>query len=125
MEEKVENLIKDKALRQASGKISQLKKEVEGEKDIHIEILKDVINDNKDERTFIKKVTYTLLIAIFVAIFAFVGLFIYSQNQVVNMNNALMDFFNTYDMYSIEQSIDYTQGDVKDSGIINPPVINK
>ena len=117
MEKKIDELIKDEAVQNASKKIRNLKKEVNEEKDIHIDILKDALEDARQERKFIKRITYILLVAVFCFIGAFVGLYLYSSNQLIEVNQAIMDFLNSCDRYTIEQSMDYTGGNVFDNNI--------
>ena len=117
MEKKIDELIKDEAVQNASKKIRNLKKEVNEEKDIHIDILKDALEDARQERKFIKRITYILLVAVFCFIGAFVGLYLYSSNQLIEVNQAIMDFLNSCDLYTIEQSMDYTGGNVFDNNI--------
>ena len=117
MEKKIDELIKDEAVQNASKKIRNLKKEVNEEKDIHIDILKDALEDARQERKFIKRITYILLVAVFCFIGAFVGLYLYSSNQLIEVNQAIMDFLNSCDLYTIEQSVDYTGGNVFDNNI--------
>ena len=115
--EKINEMIKDEAVQTASKKIKNLKIEMNEEKEVHIDILKDALDDARQERKFIKKITWTLLIVVLLAIGALVGLYIYSSNQLIAMNNAIMDFLNSYDMYTAEQSMDYNGGDVFDNNI--------
>lgn len=115
--EKINEMIKDEAVQTASKKIKNLKKEMNEEKDVHIDILKDALDDARQERKFIKRITYILLIAVFVFIGALVGLYLYSSYQLIEVNNAIMDFLNSCDVYSIEQSMDYAGGNVFDNNI--------
>lgn len=115
--EKINEMIKDEAVQTASKKIKNLKREMNEEKEVHIDILKDALDDARQERKFIKKITWTLLIVVLLAIGALVGLYIYSSNQLIEMNNAIMDFLNSCDMCTVEQSMDYNGGDVFDNNI--------
>lgn len=117
MEKVINDMIKDEAVQTASKKIRNLKKEVNEEKDVHIDILKDALEDARQERKFIKRITFILLIAVFCFIGAFVGLYLYSSHQLIEVNNAIMDFLDSCDMYSVEQSMDYSGGDVYDNNI--------
>ena len=69
-------------------------------------------------RKFIKKITWTLLIVVLLAIGALVGLYIYSSNQLIEMNNAIMDFLNSCDMYSVDQTVDYNSGDIFENDVV-------
>ena len=111
MEKKINDMIQDEAIQDASKKIHNLKKEVSQEKNIHIDILKDALEDARQERKFIKRITYILLIAVFCFIGAFIGLYLYSSNQLMEANSVLMDFLNSTEMYTVEQSITSNTGD--------------
>lgn len=111
MEKKIEEMIKDEAVCTASKKIHDLKNEVEKGKDTHIDILRDALEDARQEKKFIKKITYILLIAVFCFIGAFIGLYLHSSNQLMEANSVLMDFLNSTKICTVEQSITSNTGD--------------
>ena len=118
--EKINEMIKDEAVQTASKKIKNLKKEMNEEKDVHIDILKDALDDARQERKFIKRITWTLLIVVLLAIGALVGLYIYSSNQLIEVNNAIMDFLNSTEICAIEQQI---SSNTRDSNILGDIIV--
>lgn len=118
MEDIINNMLKDEALKNATRQMKDLKHEVNEHKDMHIDILKDALDDARQERRFIKRITYTLLVVVFCFIIAFVGLYLYSSNQLMESNRAMMDFLNSCDMYSVDQTIDYNSGDISENDVV-------
>lgn len=79
---------------EAGKKIAELRAKVAKDKDVHISILKDCLNDLRLQNRFIKKVVWVLCSIILFLIISLVSLSIYSQERLVR-------FLSEYD-YSIE-----------------------
>jgi hypothetical protein len=71
--------------------MNELKKEIEENKDVYIAVLKDVMNDLKKERAFLKKIVAFLCILVFVLFAGILSLSAYNQNLLKEFSEKNQD----------------------------------
>lgn len=102
--------ISKQVAKQSAKEITELKKQIASDKDIHISLLKDTLNDLREQNKFIKKIIFILSGIILSLIVGIVGLSIYH-------NEKLMDFVTNSEFIS-EVYID-TENESVNNGSIN------
>ena len=60
--------ISEKVAEEAGKQMNQLKKEIEGNKNAHISLLEDILSDVKEQRKFLKSISVSLFILLFIVI---------------------------------------------------------
>ena len=96
--------ISEKVAEEASKQMSILRKEIESNKDVHISLLKDTLNDVRNERSFVKKLSVFLCCFVIFLIIGIIGIGIYSQRT---LRNVFDDFINGSELSTnIEMSTD-------------------
>lgn len=60
--------ISEKVAEEAGKQMNQLKKEIEGNKNAHISLLEDILSDVKEQRKFLKSISVSLFILLFIVV---------------------------------------------------------
>lgn len=102
--------ISKQVAKESAKEITELKKQISSDKEIHISLLKDTLNDLREQNKFIKKIIFILSGIILSLILGIVGLSIYH-------NEKLMDFITNSEFIS-EVYID-TENESVNNGNIN------
>lgn len=102
--------ISKQVAKESAKEITELKKQISSDKEIHISLLKDTLNDLREQNKFIKKIIFILSGIILSLILGIVGLLIY-------YNEKLMDFVTNSEFIS-EVYID-TENESVNNGSIN------
>lgn len=71
--------ISEKVAEEAGKQMQQLKREIEQDKNAHISLLEDVLSDVKEQRKFLKSISISLFILLFIVIAGSFGLSLYNQ----------------------------------------------
>lgn len=104
--------ISEKIAEEAGKQMNQLKKEIEGNKNAHISLLEDILSDVKEQRKFLKSISVSLFVLLFIVIAGSFGLSIYNQKLLKDSSteNAqkIFDFISTTDFNS---SVEMTNND--------------
>lgn len=85
--------ISKQVAKESAKEITELKKQISSDKEIHISLLKDTLNDLREQNKFIKKIIFILSGIILLLIMSIVGLSIYH-------NDKLMDFVTNREFIS-------------------------
>ena len=85
--------ISKQVAKESAKEITELKKQISSDKEIHISLLKDTLNDLREQNKFIKKIIFILSGIILLLIMSIVGLSIYH-------NDKLMDFVTNSEFIS-------------------------
>lgn len=102
--------ISKQVAKESAKEITELKKQIASDKDIHISLLKDTLNDLREQNKFIKKIIFILSGIILSLILGIICLSIYH-------NEKLMDFVTNSEFIS-EVYID-TENESVNNGSIN------
>lgn len=102
--------ISKQVAKESAKEITELKKQISSDKEIHISLLKDTLNDLRGQNKFIKKIIFILSGIVLSLILRIVGLSIYH-------NEKLMDFVTNSEFIS-EVYID-TEDESVNNGNIN------
>ena len=97
---------------EAGKKIAELKAKVTRDKDVHISILKDCLNDLRLQNRFIKKVVWVLCSIILFLIISLVSLSIYSQERLIR-------FLSNYEFESVIENNLTNDGSYDDNNSIS------
>lgn len=115
--------ISRKVAEEAGRQMNDLKKEMEADKNAHISLLEDVLSDVKEQRHFLKSISISLFILLFIVIACSFGLSLYNQKLLADAStkNAeqIFDFISTTDFNS---SVEMTTDD--DSTAENIRIMN-
>lgn len=103
--------ISEKVAEEASKQMNQLKKEIECNKNAHISLLEDILSDVKEQRKFLKSISISLFILLFIVITGSFGLSLYNQKILKDCNventEKIFDFISNTDFNSsVEMSAD-------------------
>ena len=103
--------ISEKVAQEASMQMQQLKKEIEQDKNAHISLLEDVLSDVKEQRKFLKSISISLFILLFIVIAGSFGLSLYNQKILkdctVENTEKIFEFISTTEFdSSIEMQTD-------------------
>lgn len=103
--------ISEKVAEEAGKQMNQLKKEIEENKNAHISLLEDILSDVKEQRKFLKSISVSLFVLLFIVIAGSFGLSIYNQKLLKDSSteNAqkIFDFISTTDFNSsVEMATD-------------------
>lgn len=103
--------ISEKVAQEASRQMQQLKKEIEQDKNAHISLLEDVLSDVKEQRKFLKSISISLFILLFIVIAGSFGLSLYNQKILkdctVENTEKIFEFISTTEFdSSIEMQTD-------------------
>lgn len=103
--------ISEKVAQEASRQMQQLKKEIEQDKNAHISLLEDVLSDVKEQRKFLKSISISLFILLFIVIAGSFGLSLYNQRILkdctVENTEKIFEFISTTEFdSSIEMQTD-------------------
>ena len=103
--------ISRKVAEEASRQMNDLKKEMESDKNAHISLLEDILSDVKEQRRFLKSISISLFILLFIVIAGSFGLSLYNQKLLADASaqNAekIFDFISTTDFNSsVEMTTD-------------------
>ena len=82
---------------EAGKQIAELKQKVSKDKDVHISILKDCLNDLRVQNKFIKRIVWVLCSIILILIILLAGQSIYSQERLIG-------FLSDYEFESVIDS---------------------
>jgi len=109
--ENIDVKISEKVAEEASKQMNVLKRELESNKNAHISLLEDILCDSKEQRKFLKSMSISLLIIVFLVIFGSFGLSMYNQLLLKNMSTEntekIFDFIsNTEFNSSVEMKTD-------------------
>lgn len=85
--------ISKQVAKESAKEITELKKQISSDKEIHISLLKDTLNDLREQNKFIKKIIFILSGIILLLIMSIVSLSIYH-------NDKLMDFVTNREFIS-------------------------
>lgn len=85
--------ISKQVAKESAKEITELKKQISSDKEIHISLLKDTLNDLREQNKFIKKIIFILSGIILLLIISIVGLSICH-------NDKLMDFVTNSEFIS-------------------------
>ena len=92
--------ISEKIAEEASKQISEIKKELEDDKNAHIQLLGDTIKDCHNERKFIKNIAIILCILISMSVIGSFILGMYNQRLLKEMSNdntnKMLEFLSNY-----------------------------
>lgn len=102
--------ISKQVAKESAKEITELKKQISSDKEIHISLLKDTLNDLREQNKFIKKIIFILSGIVLSLILGIVSLSIYH-------NEKLMDFVTNSEFIS-EVYID-TENESVNNGNIN------
>lgn len=93
--------ISEKVAEEASKQMNILKKEIEQDKNAHISLLEDILSDVKEQRKFLKSISISLFILLFIVIAGSFGLSLYNQKLLkdCSVENAekIFDFISATD----------------------------
>ena len=99
--------ISEKIAEEASRQMQQLKKEIEQDKNAHISLLEDVLSDVKEQRKFLKSISISLFILLFIVIAGSFGLSLYNQKILkdctVENTEKIFEFISTTEFESSVQ----------------------
>lgn len=103
--------ISRKVAEEAGRQMNDLKKEMENDKNAHISLLEDILSDVKEQRRFLKSISISLFILLFIVIAGSFGLSLYNQKLLsdASAQNAekIFDFISTTDFNSsVEMTTD-------------------
>lgn len=103
--------ISEKVAEEAGKQMNQLKKEIEENKNAHISLLEDILSDVKEQRKFLKSISVSLFVLLFIVIAGSFGLSVYNQKLLKDSSteNAqkIFDFISTTDFNSsVEMATD-------------------
>jgi hypothetical protein len=103
--------ISEKVAEEAGKQMTQLKKEIESDKNAHISLLEDILCDVKEQRKFLKFISISLFILLFIVIAGSFGLNIYNQKLLkdctVENTEKIFKFISTTDFnFNAEMSTD-------------------
>lgn len=103
--------ISEKVAEEAGKQMNQLKKEIEENKNVHISLLEDILSDVKEQRKFLKSISVSLFILLFIVIAGSFGISLYNQKLLKESSaeNAqkIFDFISTTDFNSsVEMTTD-------------------
>lgn len=101
--------ISKQVAKESAKEITELKKQISSDKEIHISLLKDTLNDLREQNKFIKKIIFILSGIILLLIISIVGLSICH-------NDKLMDFVTNSEFIS-EVYIDTDNENVNNGSI--------
>ena len=96
--------ISEKVAEEAGKQMQQLKREIESNKTAHISLLEDILSDVKEQRKFLKSISVSLFVLLFIVIAGSFGLSIYNQKLLkdctVQNTEKMLDFISTTDFNS-------------------------
>ena len=103
--------ISEKVAAEAGRQMTQLKKDIESDKNAHISLLEDILSDNKEQRKFLKSICVALLAIVFVVIIGSFGAGVYNQKLLKNMSTEntekIFEFISNTDFNSsVEMNTD-------------------
>lgn len=104
--------ISKQVAKQSAKEITELKKQIASDKDIHISLLKDTLNDLREQNKFIKKIIFILSGIILSLILGIICLSIYH-------NEKLMDFVSETEFESVIKTIIETDNQSSNFGSVN------
>lgn len=92
--------ISEKIAEEATKQINEIKKELEDDKNAHIQLLSDTIKDCHNERKFIKNIAIILCGLVFMSVIGSFILGIYNQRLLKEMSNnntdKMLEFLSNY-----------------------------
>ena len=111
MTEKLDMEISEKVAAEAGRQMTQLKKDIESDKNAHISLLEDILSDNKEQRKFLKSICVALLAIVFIVIIGSFGAGVYNQKLLKNMSTEntekIFEFISNTDFNSsVEMNTD-------------------
>lgn len=103
--------ISKKVAEEASRQMTDLKKQIESDKNAHISLLEDILSDVKEQRKFLKFISISLFVTLFVVIIGSFGLSLYNQKLLkdctIDNTEKIFDFIsNTEFTSSVEMKTD-------------------
>ena len=103
--------ISKKIAEESSRQMTDLKKQIESDKNAHISLLEDILSDVKEQRKFLKFISISLFITLFVVIIGSFGLSLYNQKLLkdctIDNTEKIFDFIsNTEFTSSVEMKTD-------------------
>ena len=113
--------ISEKVAEEASKQINSIKKELEDDKNAHIQLLSDTIKDCHNERKFIKNIAIILCVLISMSVIGSFILGMYNQRLLKEMSNnntdKMLEFLSNYS-FNTNANID-VDDESNNSGNIN------
>lgn len=113
--------ISEKVAEEASKQINSIKKELDDDKNAHIQILSDTIKDCYNERKFIKNIAIILCVLVFMSVIGSFILGMYNQKLLKEMSNnnteKMLEFLSNYS-FNTDANID-VDNESNNSGNIN------
>jgi hypothetical protein len=104
--------ISKQVAKESAKEITELKKQIASDKDIHISLLKDTLSDLREQNKFIKKIIFILSGIILSLILGIICLSIYH-------NEKLMDFVTNSEFENVIETIIETDNESSNFGSIN------
>lgn len=103
--------ISEKVAEEAGKQMYQLKKELESDKNAHISLLEDILSDVKEQRKFLKFISISLFILLFIVITGSFALSLYNQKLLkdctVENTEKIFEFISTTDFnFNAEMNTD-------------------
>ena len=103
--------ISEKVAEEAGRQMNVLRKEIESDKNAHISLLEDILSDVKEQRKFLKSISVSLFVLLFIVIAGSFGLSLYNQKLLkdcsVENTEKIFDFIsNTEFNSSVEMTTD-------------------
>lgn len=103
--------ISERVAEEAGKQMQQLKKEIESDKNAHISLLEDILSDVKEQRKFLKYISISLFILLFIVITGSFTLSLYNQKLLkdctVENTEKTFKFISTTDFNSnVEMTTD-------------------
>ena len=103
--------ISEKIAQEAGRQMNALRKEIESDKNAHISLLEDILSDVKEQRKFLKSISISLFVLLFIVIIGSFGLSLYNQKLLkecsVENTEKIFDFIsNTEFNSSVEMTTD-------------------
>lgn len=103
--------ISKKVAEEASRQMTDLKKQIESDKNAHISLLEDILSDVKEQRKFLRFISISLFVTLFVVIIGSFGLSLYNQKLLkdctIDNTEKIFDFIsNTEFTSSVEMKTD-------------------
>lgn len=109
--ESVDIEISEKVAQKAGEQMNALKKEIERDKNAHISLLEDILQDVKEQRKFLKSALVSMIVVVILVILGSFGLSLYNQKLLadssVKNTEKIFDFISNTDFnFNAEMNTD-------------------
>lgn len=103
--------ISEKVAEEAGRQMSQLKKEIDSDKNAHISLLEDILADVKEQRKFLKSILVSMIVVVIIVILGSFALSLWNQKLLrdasIENSQKIFDFISNTDFdSSVEMSTD-------------------